>query len=562
TFKAWLSDRTASVSQRFDRDFDHAALVRTDGVRVANDWSDLTDGTLLGAIDRDEFGNTGGANSAWTNTDTGGNARGVDRDCNRWRTAASTGSSRIGTVSQTDSRWTQPELTQAESPLNVKHAVRCCRDDDGEEDIWYRSPAASCRVNALAETWTGELPPGAQLDAPHGYTGYPGRTCRKEDDNDDGYLVTSAQECALFCDRDADCDSFDLTEGNILVTGGNTCYLHTSCHHYSETDTANTATDWYFKHHDIIPAGYARQSNTNCQTGPRVLNNHIRTVQECANICSADDSCISFNYGRISNGNAATIGRCDLVTDTISTSPCDDFISSAFWNWYHKKEGFQDDETECLFMTHGDAEEHCEDSGGRLCTKEELEDGCASFMGCGFDSSLVWSSTETSPEVCETDPSQQATSYASCGNFVSAMEQLYAGRPDTFAAEENPLRLNADIHIQASSDFENVQFPTRFNWIIDQTNGIASLYPNSPYLYDFEESLSTSDADLFCDAALGPPTVLAQACDASMDFLLGSSVSIGMLTSTAKAVNGESPDFGFARPFIRGLLVNDNHVTH
>ena len=159
-------------------------------------------------------------------------------------------------------------------------------------------------------------------------------------------------------------------------------------------------------------------------------------------------------------------------------------------------------------------------------------------MGCGFDTSLVWSSTETSPEVCETDPSQQATSYASCGNFVSAMEQLYASRPDAFAADANPLRIIAGG--QARSNFENVQFPTRFNWIIDQISGIASINDASPYLYDFDESLSTSETDLFCGAELGPPTVLAQACDASMDFLLGSSVSIGMLTSTAnKAVNGE-----------------------
>ena len=111
-------------------------------------------------------------------------------------------------------------------------------------------------------------------------------------------------------------------------------------------------------------------------------------------------------------------------------------------------------------------------------------------MGCGFDSSLVWSSTETSPEVCETDPSNQAISYASCGNFVSALEQLYASLPGAFAGEVNPLRLNADS--QASSDFENVQFPTRFNWIINKDNGIASLDDTGPYLYDFEGSLSSA----------------------------------------------------------------------
>ena len=67
---------------------------------------------------------------------------------------------------------------------------------------------------------------------------------------------------------------------------------------------------------------------------------------------------------------------------------------------------------------------------------------------------------------------------------------------------------------------------------------------------------SVTSPDLFCGAKLGPPTVLAQACDASMDFLLGPSVSIGMLTSTAKAVNGESLDYNVFRACIRRRFDN------
>ena len=103
TFKAWLSSRTTSVSERFDRDFDDAAFVRTDGVLVANNWADLTDGTLLAAINRDEFRDTQGG-SVWTNTGTEGNARGNNSDCNQWRTTSDR--SRIGSVSATDSLWT------------------------------------------------------------------------------------------------------------------------------------------------------------------------------------------------------------------------------------------------------------------------------------------------------------------------------------------------------------------------------------------------------------------------------------------------------------------------
>ena len=70
-----------------------------------------------------------------------------------------------------------------------------------------------------------------------------------------------------------------------------------------------------------------------------------------------------------------------------------------------------------------------------------------------------------------------------------------------------------------------------------------------------------STSDLFCGAKLGPPRALAQACDASMDFLLGPSVSIGMLTSTAKAVNGESLDFDFFRAFVGGSIMCCSSTT-
>ena len=266
-------------------------------------------------------------------------------------------------------------------------------------------------------TIQGDPPLVAQLNNPAGYTGYPHRTCREQDDDEDGISVTNAQGCASLCDGDTDCVSFDLTNGN-------TCHLHKTCDHYSQTaallhvwnggcpgfpglktqyNTFHTLEecaekcalepncvgffrrtnddadddgichvyltecggsdsdtkwdyyklpDWYFKHQGIIPKGYARHPETNCQSSPRVFNNNTGTVQECANICSADNSCISFNYGI----GTDTVGRCDLVTDKVSISACDDLIDDEAWNWYYKKDNFQDGETECLFMTHDKAE--------------------------------------------------------------------------------------------------------------------------------------------------------------------------------------------------------------
>ena len=164
------------------------------------------------------------------------------------------------------------------------------------------------------------------------------------------------EECEGKCASNANCKGFFHRTSDESNDRNGHCHVYEfECSGPSSDTKWNyyKRPDWYFKHHDIIPAGYARYPNTNCQSSPRVFNNNIGTVQECANICSADDSCISFNYGHL---NTATIGRCDLVTDAISVSPCDDIIEDGAWNWYRKKEEFQDDETECLFMTHDKAE--------------------------------------------------------------------------------------------------------------------------------------------------------------------------------------------------------------
>ena len=42
-----------------------------------------------------------------------------------------------------------------------------------------------------------------------------------------------------------------------------------------------------------------------------------------------------------------------------------------------------------------------------------------------------------------------------------------------------------------------------------------------------------------CEAKLGPPSELAQACDRSMEFLLGKEISTGALASIAKSVFGK-----------------------
>ncbi len=93
TYKAWLSGRPdgfgcgggticmgQNAADRFTMNPGPYQLV--DGTKVADDWGDLTDGSLDQAIDLDEDGNPfTGTNHVWTNTTTSGLAWDVSRNC-------------------------------------------------------------------------------------------------------------------------------------------------------------------------------------------------------------------------------------------------------------------------------------------------------------------------------------------------------------------------------------------------------------------------------------------------------------------------------------------------
>ena len=119
TYRAWLSNSTTSVSQRFDRDFDNAAFVRTDGVRVANNWADLTNGQIQRNLNMSEFGSpilqTNYANTvAWTGTSAGGLYVGPDddgnhQDCNSWGSSSSTSKGWQGRITARNGAWSDFE---------------------------------------------------------------------------------------------------------------------------------------------------------------------------------------------------------------------------------------------------------------------------------------------------------------------------------------------------------------------------------------------------------------------------------------------------------------------
>jgi hypothetical protein len=93
---------------------DHSTVpyLRVDGVMVASNWADLTDGSLLAPIDVDETGQIVPAESksVWRNTNsdgtpnTGGSDPPAPTDCAGWTTAE--GDGWFADAYRVDQRWT------------------------------------------------------------------------------------------------------------------------------------------------------------------------------------------------------------------------------------------------------------------------------------------------------------------------------------------------------------------------------------------------------------------------------------------------------------------------
>ncbi len=80
TFKAWLSTTTASAASRLTHSSHPYRLV--DGTVLANDWADLTDGSISVSIHETETGASVSPEFVWTNTASDGTA--ATYDCLGW----------------------------------------------------------------------------------------------------------------------------------------------------------------------------------------------------------------------------------------------------------------------------------------------------------------------------------------------------------------------------------------------------------------------------------------------------------------------------------------------
>ncbi len=113
TYMAWLSTKDSDPATRFTQ---HTGTYQTfSGIKVADNWTDLVDGTLDNPINEDEEGTTVSAENVWTATETDGTANTIpfpstQTICSEFTSSGGSGSSsnyNKGNTSYTDSKWAE-----------------------------------------------------------------------------------------------------------------------------------------------------------------------------------------------------------------------------------------------------------------------------------------------------------------------------------------------------------------------------------------------------------------------------------------------------------------------
>jgi hypothetical protein len=106
-YQPWISDGAFNPAD--DLGHPNHPIDRLDGRIVADNWADLTDGTLDASISLTEFGTpiTGFA-YVWTNTKKDGSVESVStiQNCNNWTSASSGNQGLIGRATEATSYWT------------------------------------------------------------------------------------------------------------------------------------------------------------------------------------------------------------------------------------------------------------------------------------------------------------------------------------------------------------------------------------------------------------------------------------------------------------------------
>ena len=113
-FKAWLSTVDSPVADRFVQSTMPYVLV--DGTRVADDWTDLTDGSIQAPINLDANGGTQ-TGDVWTGTMPSGSPY-TDTDCDAFMNGV-TGFALCGSTAQMFNGWTAVQVPSCDTQLRL-----------------------------------------------------------------------------------------------------------------------------------------------------------------------------------------------------------------------------------------------------------------------------------------------------------------------------------------------------------------------------------------------------------------------------------------------------------
>ncbi len=102
TFQAWLSDGVDSPATRASQL--GSVFVDPTGTVIANDWADLTDGTLDAGIDKTASGQAA-SGLVWSNVTASGATSAGALHCAGWTSGSSGVAGRVGEIGEIDSDW-------------------------------------------------------------------------------------------------------------------------------------------------------------------------------------------------------------------------------------------------------------------------------------------------------------------------------------------------------------------------------------------------------------------------------------------------------------------------
>jgi len=126
----------------------------------------------------------------------------------------------------------------------------------------------------------------------------------------------SLQDCADSCTNDSTCVSFEYgkADSNPSDSWYTKCQRSTSCDDYSLTlQNENDPFDFYLRIEQI--AGYTHYSTGGCSGRNELATTTGGSVQDCADSCTNDSTCVSFEYGKAdSNPSDSWHTKCQRST--------------------------------------------------------------------------------------------------------------------------------------------------------------------------------------------------------------------------------------------------------